>query len=402
MAKIIIIGAGLGGLAFAQGLKLGGIDCEIFERDPSKEFRPQGFRIRVGYEGSGALKKVLPQHLWELFQKTCAITKIGQTRANPLTGEIITREDGIAAEARSLPPTALPSDVYSADRTTLRYLLMEDLNINFGKEFEKYTLLDDGKIRAHFTDGTSVDGDLLVACDGLHSKVRKQFLPSQIPVDTRGRCIYGKTPVTPLLHSSFPPQFREWITMFSTPSSPPLTLFLEPVSFENDPNITSGGKFPSVKDYIYWVLLSDLDTFKLSTRELLSLSKEDIYKLSLSLTSDWSPSIRALLEQQSQKDSSTLCIATALPDIKLWETGKITFVGDSIHVMSPTGGVGANTAFRDAALLSECLKKGVTTENINHYENEMRVYAKEAIMGSYRGGKRMYNQPDFDQCHPIY
>jgi len=49
--------------------------------------------------------------------------------------------------------------------------------------------------------------------------------------------------------------------------------------------------------------------------------------------------------------------------------------------MPPTGGVGANTALRDAALLSECLKdKGV--DGIPGYESLMRDHSKHMIEAS--------------------
>ena len=37
--------------------------------------------------------------------------------------------------------------------------------------------LDSGKIRVHFANGSSVEGDILVAADGVNSTIRKQLLP---------------------------------------------------------------------------------------------------------------------------------------------------------------------------------------------------------------------------------
>ncbi|KAE9409924.1 hypothetical protein BT96DRAFT_931429 [Gymnopus androsaceus JB14] len=53
-----------------------------------------------------------------------------------------------------------------------------------------------GKVTLEFKDGSSETGDFLVGADGLRSVVRKQLLPKHIPVDTTGRAIYGKTPIT--------------------------------------------------------------------------------------------------------------------------------------------------------------------------------------------------------------
>ena len=57
-----------------------------------------------------------------------------------------------------------------------------------------------------------------------------------------------------------------------------------------------------------------------------------------------------------------------------------------MHSMTPAGGIGANTAVRDSALLGRLLaaeaggcENGVTAA----YEREMRVYASEAVKASY-------------------
>lgn len=44
---VLIMGAGLGGLALAQSLRKQGISFEIFERDADKDARSQGWAIAL-------------------------------------------------------------------------------------------------------------------------------------------------------------------------------------------------------------------------------------------------------------------------------------------------------------------------------------------------------------------
>jgi len=61
--KVIIIGAGTGGLCLAQGLKSDGVEFQIFERDHSPTDRLQGYRLSVNGDGSRALESCLPKAL---------------------------------------------------------------------------------------------------------------------------------------------------------------------------------------------------------------------------------------------------------------------------------------------------------------------------------------------------
>lgn len=399
-SRVLIVGGGLGGLTLAHGLKNSSIPFHVFERDPTAEFRPQGYRLKINPDGAAALKSVLSPEMWDYFEQTCTNSKVGETDFNAIDASILCSRAGPGA--RGGPK------IWTADRTVLRRILQEGLkgDISYGKHLNRYTITDDGVI-AEFADGSSEEGAFLVGADGVGSAVRKQYLPKHQPLDTNGSCIYGKTPLTPELMERFPARAVKWMTLVldRTPltqtldvDETPLTLLLEPIRFQKN---EQRGKLPM--DYIYWVLIARTAVFGRDRSELLRLDHDESARLSLTLTEEWHPSFRALFELQDISQASTLRVASANPNITPWEpSSRVTLIGDAIHVMSPCGGVGAVTALRDAALLSRIIgEEGITAASIGRYESEMRVYARMGIERSYFGGKKMFAQRPFAECEVL-
>src|SRR2546423_665940 len=58
--KVAIMGAGIGGLALAQGLRKVGVEVAVYERDPAPQYRKQGYRIHISPVGEEALAAMLP------------------------------------------------------------------------------------------------------------------------------------------------------------------------------------------------------------------------------------------------------------------------------------------------------------------------------------------------------
>jgi 2-polyprenyl-6-methoxyphenol hydroxylase-like FAD-dependent oxidoreductase len=56
---VLISGAGLGGLLFAQSLRSQGIPFKLYERDTDGSSRPQGYRLSISVDGLTALEQVL-------------------------------------------------------------------------------------------------------------------------------------------------------------------------------------------------------------------------------------------------------------------------------------------------------------------------------------------------------
>jgi 2-polyprenyl-6-methoxyphenol hydroxylase-like FAD-dependent oxidoreductase len=86
--RVLIIGAGISGLALAQGLNKANIPFHVFESDPTPAFRPQGYRFRVDGGGAAALREVLTDELFQRFEKVCAMTALGGSGIDAANGEL--------------------------------------------------------------------------------------------------------------------------------------------------------------------------------------------------------------------------------------------------------------------------------------------------------------------------
>ena len=167
------------GLALAQGLHKSSIPFKIYERGRRRDVRVQGYRIRLHGEGLAALRSVLADELWNSFEETCAETVLGPLpNIDAVTCEITVANFG----AKNPQGKIAQSDQkpYTVDRSVLRQVLLTGLDnyVEYGKEYSHHEFTDSGVI-AHFADGTSQTGALIVGAHGAHgarSAVRRQYL----------------------------------------------------------------------------------------------------------------------------------------------------------------------------------------------------------------------------------
>lgn len=397
-SSILIIGAGISGLALAHGLQKHNIPFTLFERDLSHAYRAQGYRLRIAAEGLTALEYVLDESTWKNFELACA-----DMRWRPIPSiDALKGEASNGAKTKALPPRKGEKMPATVDRTVLRQVMLRGLGegrVEYGKVLENYEETDDGVI-AFFDDGTTAEGALIVGADGAHSHVRRQFLPQLEIVDTAGRCIYGKTVMTEEVIEKIPKEIMCGMSAVKdTSENEVLSMVVEPTTFPRRNQMEEKG-FTCPPDYLYWVLVSKPRRMGFELEDDFSHSSpESAEALALKVTEKWHPSTRAILEHQQHGETSTLPIRSVKPDFAAWAPNPhVTLLGDAIHLMGPTAGSGAITALRDALNLCKALvENGLSKESIGAYEEKMRGYASETVELSWMGGKHIFGMRRWDE-----
>jgi 2-polyprenyl-6-methoxyphenol hydroxylase-like FAD-dependent oxidoreductase len=395
---VIVIGAGLGGLCLAQGLKQNGISVAVYEKDASPFSRTQGYRIRIDHHGRDALQACLPPDRFRLFSATCAQAAAGVDTVNgqlqPLAGKWVSswRKSAIDGGA----PDSL------ADRQTMRQVLMQGLRreVHFGAQFLHYEETADGRVTAHFVNGGSATGDLLVAADGVRSAVAAQRFPAMQPQDTGDVCVYGKTPLTAALRATLAHQLQAGTSVIFEKG---LAGVIDAMRF-GDEDFDDG--LPQPDDYLYWALVGARERFGLEqgADAALRLSAAELTQKIGAVTVGWSPALKLVYESCNPAMRTLVPIRTAsLP--RLWKASRVTALGDAIHAMSPAGGLGANSALADAALLTRALveaqreaggveKVDTITPAIDLYESLMCARSFAALESSQQGNRQLLGRDE--------
>lgn len=382
--KILIIGAGIGGLALAQGLAKAGFHTAVFERDESPASRPQGYRISIRSLGMQALSALLtPEKMSRLSKAQVADVGDGFVCANEKMEPFFSIPQGQDAAVQFL-------------RTELRSLLQEGIDIKWNKRLSMFE--DNGdQIVAHFEDGSHATGDLLVGCDGGGSSVR-ELLPSvygsslgSIPkvVDSNRAILGGQIDRTPDWDMLLPLN-RMGLVRFLGPNSHYIG-----VCFSERADRT-----PTV----FWAFSEEIENRNapwyqfdqgLECRMRILAHCKQLMK-----NEPWHENLKKLVfdTQAEAIMAPWLVRTTQFPDLDRFPmvpTGRATLLGDSAHSMPTEKGLGGNNVLEDARLLSALLAGASNPIDwpglIEKYEREMFARARAAVHESENAAEYFRN-----------
>ena len=375
---VLIAGAGIGGLALANGLRKAGIAVEVFEREPSIFARGPGYRINMRPDGGQALLDCLPANLGQLYLAT------SNRHSRP-------RIAGYDHHLRELFTTELPAPPdpdrshTSVDRLLLRQILLAGVadSVRFGRQVLGATQ-DEHGVEVHFADGGSARGDVLVAADGAQSVLRRQFLPEAEILDLPVRCVWAKTRIPDGPADWVPDAVRNRYSGVFGPHGDQLMIGIfqprQPIPAAVA-QFAPHARITPIEDYLMWVYMGEGEL--------------------PDAVAGWHPSLRRLVEQVDPGTVLPVGIRVA-GSIPVWQPSRITYLGDAIHVMSPAGGSGANTALRDAADLAAALADATDPRAaIAGYDERLRARGERAVSDSLLYGEQFaaHLQSGKDNAH---
>jgi salicylate hydroxylase len=382
---VLVIGGGIGGLCLTQGLRQAGVRATVFERTRARADWLQGYRIHLNPNGSRALHDCLPPAAWQRFLDTVSVSGGG---FGFLTEQM---RDLLRFSAPEIQPATDPTDRHhGASRIALREALLTGLDddvLRLGAEFERYSVAADGRVTAHFADGRTATGDLLVGADGANSRVRRQLLPHAERIDTGVLVIAGKhrlpdenlpRVLTEDTNIVLPAGRGSLFTSVWQPDRATSTAGAAPQSFLLD----------SSSAYAIWGFSDATATFSPGVE---TLAGADLHRFVRDRTNRWAPGLRHLIDGSDPATINAIRVRSATP-VGPWETGPVTLLGDAIHNMTPMAGIGANTALRDAGLLRRALVAADRGEAelrpaVRGYEDRMREYGFAAVAQSLRNAR---------------
>ena len=360
--RVLVAGGGIGGLALVQGLRQAGVLVSVHEKTKTRTDPVQGFRVHISPFGAAALQDCLPAHLFDAFLASAGQGGNGFTFATEQLRQLLTVEPELRDRGSSQPT----DNHYGISRITLRQILLAGLDedvVHFDKALRRYERNPDGTVTAYFADGSSETGDVLVGADGGSSKVRGQYLPEAGRIDTGIVGIAGKYLLTEQNRAQLDPMLlRTPMTvmppkdygMFCAPHEldAPTDLLAEGIGG----NAGSGGNvhLDNTRSYAFWAFAAHRDAFDPALGKLDALDGATLRELVLDKIGGWSPALRFLVAESSADTVNAIPILSATP-MPPWPTTNVTLLGDAIHSMTPFRGIGANTALRDAQLLSRQL-----------------------------------------------
>ena len=317
--RILIAGAGIGGLSAASCLMKAGHHVEIYEQAP--ELAEVGAGIQVSANAMHVLR-----HL-DLEQAITAVGVRPEAYVFRLhdTGEVIQRFSLSQEQLHGAPYTQL----HRADLHDLLAARAREFDPNVVRLNHKVTGFTEGAdgVELSFADGSSARGDLLIGADGLKSVVRAQIFGAA-PATYTGDAAWRAVVPTERLPKNL---LEQVMSVFMGPDGHVVCYYLRDGTLLNFVGIVETDEVSEES----W-------TVKLPWEELKAQYR------------GWHPALQTVIDA-ADKDQCYRWSLFNRPPIREWSTRRVTLLGDAAHPTLPYLAQGAAMSIEDGAVLTRAL-----------------------------------------------
>ncbi|HYG38845.1 MAG TPA: FAD-dependent monooxygenase [Cytophagales bacterium] len=338
--KITIIGGGIGGLCTAISLQKAGFDVKVYEG--VENIKPLGAGLALSANAIKALQYIGIAE--DIVKEGKVLKKLS-----------ILDEKGAIISFRNTETLSntFGLDNFTIHRADLHRILMRSLKP--GTLITNYKLKKleevENMVEIEFENGEVVNTECLIAADGIHSLVRRHYLPGSSPRYagyTCWRAVIDKAP-----------DHFDWESFSETWG-----------------NKGRFGIVPLKNNRIYWFACINApykDPFKLrfGVKDLLEIFKEYHFPVS------------QLIELTKDADLFHNDIMDIKP-INQFAFNNVLLVGDAAHATTPNMGQGACQAIEDALFVANCLKKYQTPALAFKKFEKLRIKRTTEIVNTSR------------------
>ncbi|KAI2470278.1 FAD/NAD(P)-binding domain-containing protein [Annulohypoxylon bovei var. microspora] len=382
---VLIIGAGITGLAIANGLHQKGIPYIVFDRDSSLSPRNGRDWGIACHWGAPLLGSLVGEAKWSRVNSVLVDPNlpIQELEHFPLyngkTGELIMR-------------SPIPN-LHRILRSRARALMAEDLDIRYGKTLESLEYGTDGKsVTARFADGSAETGRLVVGADGGQSRVRSLLLGAE-------KAALKRLPIAAtFVTASFPADVAR---RMRSQVHPIINAIVHPDNMMGMFAILDGADADRPENwqfafYTSWPCSVEEQEAEaaagMGIRERLQQGKE--------MGKTFAEPLRTCYELVSDDNDKVYYVPNGNWDPSLpehdWDNraGRVTLAGDAAHPMTYHRGQGLNQSLDDAFKLVELLTNPESrsqAELIDTFESEMRPRSGEEVRQSELNTLMLHN-----------